>query len=97
MPFLKVNDLVVVGDGCHLAVITKKFQDGEHWLHHAHYLDIATGSLMKCPDKRCKGDHTCPVHGMNVHAARKVTPRDAKIYLKDGLISRSIAALALQD
>jgi len=63
----------------------------EQLLYHVRYLDLKTGLPMECPDKRCKGEHTCPIHGANVPAEviKPVPDRDLAFYRSEGLIRES--------
>jgi len=75
---MKVGDTVSVGIDARISVITEEFAHGDETLFHAHYVDLMTGEKLRCPDKRCHGEHTCPIHGRNIRAtdARIVSQSD---------------------
>lgn len=60
-------------------------------LHHVHAIDAKTGRKVACPDKRCKGEHTCPVHGWNRWAdeIRVLNKKDLKQHIQFGLLDKS--------
>lgn len=61
-----LGSLVAVGVSGTFAEIAEVFQHGADQLYHLHYIDFESGERMKCPDMRCNGGHTCPIHGRNV-------------------------------
>lgn len=61
-----LGTLVSLGVTGTFAEIVEVFQHGDGQLYHAHYIDFQTGERMKCPDMRCNGGHTCPIHGRNI-------------------------------
>jgi hypothetical protein len=89
-----VGTLVTIRNNVSFAVITEVFNYGDKTLYHCHYLSKA-GRKLRCLDKRCHGEHTCPIHGANVE--RKdltVLPiRDVEFYESEGLISPKLAAI----
>lgn len=72
----------------------------DHWrpggleprLYHVHYIDSHTGKLMECPDSRCKGEHTCPIHGQNcwIEQIEELPERDLKFFIEEGLIAQEL-------
>jgi hypothetical protein len=71
---MKVGDIVSArGKSCK---ITEQFEHCGRTLFHAHYIDTETGRPMACPDRRCNGEHTCPIHGSNITAS-EATPISA--------------------
>ena len=69
-------------------VVKESFPHGRQTLHHIHYIDPNTGRLMECPDFRCHGEHTCPIHGSNCTEDRMVpfTKADIEFHIKEGMI-----------
>jgi len=84
---VKIGDTVAVGIDARICVITEEFALGSETLFHAHLVDLLTGEKLKCPDERCHGEHTCPIHGRNVRAseARLVPQSDIDRLRKFGI------------
>jgi hypothetical protein len=57
-------------------------------LYHVHYVDPHTGRLKACPDPRCHGEYTCPIHGENRLASelRALSPDQLATFVKEGLL-----------
>jgi hypothetical protein len=87
---MNLNDVVTVNGGSRLAVLVERFDYGGKQLFHARYIDTKTGKMMKCPDPRCAGAHTCPIHGTNIERANVVPEHDLKFYNKNGMLGRGI-------
>lgn len=88
---------IVSIQGSHLGKVVEVFDywrpaPAEAKLHHVHYIDTKTGKLYVCPDSRCKGEHTCPIHGANCWAEQlTVLPqKDLDFYVKEGMIAKEI-------
>jgi hypothetical protein len=71
-----------------ISKITEAFAHGGEQLFHAHYIDIKTGDPMECTDKRCHGEHTCPIHGANIraHEAKVIPARELKTLREYGIL-----------
>jgi hypothetical protein len=59
-------------------------------LHHLHTIDHNTGLKRVCPDSRCHGEHTCPIHGTNewANGLKPLPEHDLKYFVKEGMISK---------
>src|SRR5262245_36225034 len=77
MSSIKLGDTISVGVDAKICRVTEQFKHGDETLLHAHYVDLDTGQLMKCPDKRCSGEHTCPIHGRNIRRTEgRIVPQN---------------------
>ena len=91
-----INDVVLTGIDNRLGVVTEHFAHGGETLMHVHRVDIMTGKLFVCPDNRCRGEHTCPIHGDNVRTARQMSENDMAFYVKEGLLDKELMKSALK-
>jgi hypothetical protein len=99
-PYLEINDLVFLDQNQSLGVVVRRIVIpvgiDKRYLFQCRYVG-EKGGLMPCPNKKCKNDYTCPICSRNVYAAVKVSRDEAIEFRLSGLISPSIAALAIQD
>jgi hypothetical protein len=95
---LKIGQIVSIEFG-HLSVVKEIFQYGNDTLASVHYIDVKTGNLMECPDKkRCKHERTCPIHGRNIRfdEAKIVNNHDLEFMVKEGMVSAELATVGKQ-
>ena len=85
---IKIGAIVSVQDSRRYGVVKESFAYGRHTLYHIHYIDPNTGRLMNCPDSRCHGEHTCPIHGSNCteESMMPFSRTDIESYINDGMI-----------
>lgn len=62
---IEVGMIVMVERGDRYGVVKESFDHCGQTLYHVHYIDPNTGKLIRCPDPRCQGEHTCTIHGTN--------------------------------
>lgn len=85
---IQIGSIVSVRDGSRYGVVKESFVQGRRTYYHVHYIDPDTGNVMKCPDSRCHGEHTCPIHGQNSTEDQMVpfTKADIRFYVQEGMI-----------
>ena len=90
--------MVVRSSGC-FGQIREIFDHGDRKLYHIHRIDTVSGKLKICLDGRCRGEHTCPIHGTNVEAdAIDLLPsRDIEFYIREGVLDRTFVKEATRD
>ena len=86
---IKIGAIVSVQDSTRYGMVKESFAHGRHTLYHVHYIDPNTGRLMNCPDSRCHGEHTCPIHGQNCTEESMVpfTKADIELCIQEGMIA----------
>ena len=89
---IEVGMIVMVENGDRYGVVKESFDHGGQKLFHVHYIDPDTGKLIHCPDPRCQGEHTCPIHGTNCTEDQigPFTPAEIESFVQDGLIDREL-------
>lgn len=90
-----INSIVTLNLNQNTGVVVEAFPYGGKTLYHVHYVDHDTGKLMVCPDTRCKGEHTCPIHGSNVEVAREMTRHDLLFFVREGMLDKSLLRKAI--
>jgi hypothetical protein len=85
---IQVGSIVSIKPGTRYGLVKESFVHGERRLFNVHYIDSMTGKLMKCPDSRCDGGRTCPIHGQNCTEAQLVqfTQADIGCFVQEGMI-----------
>ena len=85
---IQLGIVVSVQDSRRYGIVKASFPHGTRTLYHIHYIDPNTGRLMECPDTRCHGEHTCPIHGSNCTEESMVpfTKADIEVYVQEGMI-----------
>lgn len=86
---IQVGSIVSIKASSRYGRVKETFVHGERTLFHVHYIDSTTGKLMACPDSRCHGEHTCPIHGQNCTEAQLVPfpQADIQYYVREGMIA----------
>lgn len=89
---IETGMIVSVRDGSRYGVVKETFDHGGRTLHHIHYIDSTTGKLMQCPDSRCHGERTCPIHGQNSTKSHIVTftQADIELFAEEGMIDSEL-------
>jgi hypothetical protein len=85
---IEIGTLVSSGISNTFCEVTEIFPHGGETLYHCHYVDLETGLPKECPDSRCHGEHTCPIHGRNERAAdlKIVSENDISGYQQHGML-----------
>ena len=78
-------------------VVTKIEIVGYHKMVTAHFIDHKIGTLLQCPDERCDGRHSCPIHQITIDSSRLsvINKKDILYYVSVGMISDDIARKAI--
>ena len=76
---IQIGSIVSIKPGSRYGLVKESFVHGERMLFNIHYIDSMTGKLMKCPDSRCDGGRTCPIHGQNCTESQLVPFTQADI------------------
>ena len=89
---IQLGIVVSIKASSRYGVVKESFVHGRQTLYHVHYIDPNTGRLMECPDSRCHGEHTCPIHGSNCTEESMVpfTKADIEIYVQEGMIDTEL-------
>ena len=85
---IQVGNIVSIKASSRYGLVKESFVHGERAMFHVHYIDPQTGKLMTCPDSRCHGQHTCPIHGQNCTEAQLVPLTQVEIthFVQEGMI-----------
>lgn len=103
MAQLQIGDIVTCNDmWCRYGVIVGFVDNLVKQCQYAriHYIEAETGKPMQCPDrKRCKHEHTCPIHGMSrpVSELQAFSLNDIELYQQEGLLSADLVEVAKQN
>jgi len=89
---IQLGSIVSIKASSRYGVVKESFVYGERTLFHVHYIDSTTGRLMACPDSRCHGEHTCPIHGQNCTEAQLVafSQTDIQYVVREGMIATEL-------
>lgn len=86
---IQVGSIVSIKANSRYGLVKESFVHGDRPLFHVHYISPQTGKLMTCPDSRCHGQHTCPIHGQNCTEAQLVpfTQTEITYFVQEGMIA----------
>lgn len=86
------GSIVSINGSSQYGVVKESFAHGGRTLYHVHYIDPMNGRLVKCPDPRCHGEHTCPIHGSNLteDQIEPFTQADIDLLVQEGMIDRRL-------
>mgnify|MGYP000847085993 FL=1 len=89
---IHVGTIVSIKASSRYGLVKESFVHGDRAMFHVHYIDPQTGKLMTCPDSRCHGQHTCPIHGQNCTEAQLVpfTHDEIKHFIQEGMIDAEL-------
>ena len=85
---IRVGSFVLLKASSQYGLVKESFVHGDRAMFHVHYIDPHTGKPMTCPDTRCHGERTCPIHGQNCTEVQLVplTQAEIKHFVQEGLI-----------
>ena len=78
-------------------VVTKIENVGYHQMVTVHLIDHKTGSVLQCPDERCRNSPGCPIHQMTIDSSHLMVwnKKDILYYASVGMLTDEIARKAI--